>query len=73
MTNSFDKYIGKPIEKCVQELNNLGYNIEIIKSSKQKIKTDNELVVSVREVSDNEVIIVVGEFLINIEGRDGLV
>lgn len=65
-------FIGKPLELAKEELENLGYKVEVLKSSKPKIKTDRELVVSLKEKADS-IILVVGDFLIDIEGRDGLV
>ena len=66
-------YIGRPINDVKSELENQGVVVNVIKNSKPKIKTDYELVVSVKSVGDNKVDVIVGDFLVNIEDRDGLV
>ena len=60
---NFDKYIAEPVEAVQKELTNLGYTVKIEKCSKPKIKTDSELVVCVKQ-NGNEVLLVVGDFLI---------
>ena len=64
------KYIGMPLEKAKKELEDLGYNVEVIICSKPKIKTDSILVVAARKEGKN-VQLVVGDFLIGVE--NGLV
>jgi len=65
-------FIGKPLELAKEELEKLGFKVEVLKCSKPKIKTDKELVVSLKQTT-NSVILIVGDFLIDIEGKDGLV
>ena len=57
----------------LKQLEDKGYNVQIQKSSKPKIKTDSELVVQVRMLGEKRVLLVVGDFLINVEGNYGLV
>jgi len=59
-------------ENIAEELEKLGFKVEVLKCSKPKIKTDKELVVSLKQTT-NSVILIVGDFLIDIEGKDGLV
>ena len=59
----FEKYIAMPLEVVKKELTGLGYNVKIEKCSKPKIKTDSELIVSVKQ-NGNELLLVVGDFLI---------
>ena len=70
---NFDKLIGERVEIAKKQLENKGYNVQIQKSSKPKIKTDSELVVQVRMLGEKQVLLVVGDFLINVEGNYGLV
>ena len=65
--NQFKKFIGKPAELAIQELEQAGVSVIVTKNSKMKIEADYELVVSVNKKDDNLVELVVGEFLINIE------
>ncbi len=65
--NQFKKFIGKPAELAIQELEQAGVSVIVTKNSKMKIEADYELVVSVNKRDDNLVELVVGEFLINIE------
>ena len=65
-------FVGKPLDVAKQDLENLGYKVEVLKNSKPKIKTDMELVVSLKQTA-NSIILIVGDFLINVEGRDELV
>ena len=67
MDKSFQKYIGLPIQDVQKEFEEKNYKVNIIKNSKMKIESDYELVVNINVVNDNEVNIVTGEFLINIE------
>ena len=70
---AFEKLIGMPVSDACLVLKQNGYSVEIVKNSKQKISTDAELVVLAKEVKEKQVLLIVGEFLINIEGKDGLV
>jgi len=67
------KFTGMPLNNAVQQLEKLGLNVKVFKYSKPKIKTDYELVVKARMLSETEVELIVGDFLINIEDRDELV
>ena len=64
---------GLPVNIACEKLEKSGYHVQIIKNSKPKISTDAELVVSVKKIDEKQVLLVVGDFLINVEGRDGLV
>ena len=70
---NFEKLIGERVELAKKQLEDKGYNVQIQKSSKPKIKTDSELVVQVRMLGEKRVLLVVGDFLINVEGNYGLV
>ena len=65
-------FVGKPLDIAKQELEKLGYKVDVLKNSKPKIKTDRELVVSLKQTA-NSVILIVGDFLINVEGGNELV
>ena len=65
--NQFKKFIGKPAELAIKELEQAGVSVIVTKNSKMKIEADYELVVSVNKKDDNLVELIVGEFLINIE------
>lgn len=69
----FDKLIGLPVAEACKKLEQAGYSVKILKNSKQKISTDAELVVQAKTLEEKQVLLIVGEFLINIEGKDGLV
>ena len=66
------QFIGQPLEKVKALFDAKGLTYITIKNSKPKIKTDSELVVCIKQDADKFTIIV-GDFLINIEGNDGLV
>ena len=70
---NFCDLIGLPKDRAVELLKKAGYSVTILKNSKQKISTDAELVILAREVSEKQVELIIGEFLINIEGENGLV
>ena len=71
--NNFQDFIGEPIDIVVDHFEKNGYEVQVVKNSKPKIKTDSELVVSVKMIGEKQVLLVVGDFLINLEVKDGLV
>ena len=73
MANNFDKYIGEPVDFVRQEVEKQGFKVVVLKSSKPKIKTDSELVVAVKHLHDKELMLIVGDFLINVGEDNGMV
>lgn len=65
--------MGLPVKVAKEKLEKAGCSVSIIKNSMPKIRTDAELVVSVKDLGNNQVLLIVGDFLINVEGKDGLV
>lgn len=70
---NFDDFIGMPLTTAKVNLEKQGFIVQVLKSSKPKIKTDSELVIVVKQIGDKQVLLVVGDFLINIGDNDGLV
>lgn len=70
---SIDHYIGQPLDLVKKELEAQGINVEVVKNSKPKIITDTELVVCAKVLEEKQVLLIVGDFLINLEVKDGLV
>lgn len=69
----FSKFIGLPVAVAQKELEKAGYSVNVVKNSLPKISTDAELVVSAKMLGEKQVLLIVGDFLINVEGKDGLV
>ena len=63
----FENYVGFPVLEVKEELEKIGYKVNVIKNSKMKIESDYELVIKINCVNDKEIDIITGEFLINIE------
>lgn len=66
---NFDCFICKPLPIVKKDLEELGYKVVVTKNSLTKIKTDYELVVSIRKLKEKELELIVGDFLINIENK----
>ena len=60
-----ERYIGMPLEKAKEELEKQGFFVKTKKCSLPKIKTDSELVVSLKR-SQNTITLYVGDFLIGV-------
>ena len=69
MENNFESYIGEPLEKVKKELEEKGYNVILKENSLPKIKTDYKLVTLVKLLEGNNVMVLFGDFLINIENK----
>ena len=70
---NFDKFIGLPVGLVKNDLEKLGYFVDVVKTSKPKIITDTELVIKVELKQEKQVLVIVGDFLINIEVKNELV
>ena len=64
-----DCFIGKPLNIVKQELENKGFIVKVSENSLSKIQTDYKLVVSLKLLSEKEIELIVGDFLINIENK----
>lgn len=69
MENNFECYIGEPLEKVKKELEEKGYKVLLCENSLPKIKTDYKLVTLVKPVGEKDVMVLFGDFLINIENK----
>ena len=69
MESLFEKYIGEPLDKVIKELEDKGFNVVVKENSLAKIKTDYKLVTLVKPLGANEVLVLCGDFLINIESK----
>lgn len=69
LMEQLDCFIGKPLEVVKKELDNKGYNVIVKENSLSKIKTDYQLVVLAKKISETEIELIVGDFLINIENK----
>jgi len=64
-----DCFIGQPLEVIKKELENKGYKVVVKENSLPKIQTDYKLVVLAKKLSETEIELIVGDFLINIENK----
>ncbi len=63
----FEEYIAEPVENVKNILEAAGYTIKIVCFDKPKTQTDTKLVVRAKLLSEKQVELVVGDFLINKE------
>ena len=66
---NFDALIGEPLDLVKSKLEKEGFVVKVFKCSKPKIKTSDELVIKIEKSAGNELVIIAGDFLINIWGR----
>lgn len=62
---NFKKYIGQPSDKVKKLLEEQGFSVRINNNSRPKINTDFELVIKVELLSENQIVLECGDFLIN--------
>ena len=64
--NYFFSLIGQPLNLVRTGLEEKGYQVVIKEFSKPKMKTDTQLVVKADKLTDNQIELIVGDFLINL-------